>query len=77
VTTSEDFGIPPEVLAQARAASREVRPFLDSIRPVMHIIERQRAAMEEMRSSFEEAISMQPPPGTRQALADLVQVQPR
>jgi hypothetical protein len=75
MTTPEDVGIPSDLLAQAEATARDVRPFLpllDSMRPVMQIIERQHTAMEEMRRSFEEAMRQQPPPQTRQALADMV-----
>jgi hypothetical protein len=72
VTISEDFGIPPGILAQAEATFRDIRPFLASIGPVVGIVERQRAAMEQMRASFEQALSMGPPPASRRALADLV-----
>jgi hypothetical protein len=41
-------------------------------RPVLDLIERQRDAIEAMRSSFELAMRVQPPPATRQALADMV-----
>ena len=46
--------------------------FLANVRPVIGIIERQHDAMEAMRSSFDLAMHVQPPPGTRQALADMV-----
>lgn len=99
VTTPADYGISPEVLAQAEAtavharpyadALEHFRPFLDSllanvaatrqarefvanVGPVIDIIERQSDAMEAMRSSFELAMHVQPPPETRQALADMV-----
>src|SRR5580693_7651992 len=43
-----------------------------TVQILLDIIERQRDAMETMRSSFEFAIRSQPPPATRQALADMV-----
>ena len=67
-----DFGVTPEVLAEAEAAARAARPLLDllqSMRPVMEIVERQHAAMETIRQSFETAMRMQPPPETREAIA--------
>jgi hypothetical protein len=78
VTIAEEYGIPPEILAQvedARALHAKMRPILDIIeaqRPVLDIIERQREAMETMRSSFELAMRVLPPPATRQAIADMV-----
>lgn len=78
MTISEEYGIPPEMLAQvedARALHAKMRPILDIIeaqRPVLDIIERQRDAMETMRSSFELAMRVLPPPATRQAIANMV-----
>jgi hypothetical protein len=68
VTISEEFGISPEVLALAEDASA----LIANMRPVLDIIERQRGTMEAMRSSFELAMRVQPPPAPRQALADMV-----
>jgi len=68
VAISDELGISPEVLALARDASA----LIANMRPVLDIIQRQRDAMEAMRSSFEFAMRVQPPPATRQALADLV-----
>ena len=82
MTTPDDYGISPEVLAAAAdrqnrmitaaaaAADRQNR-LIANIGPVMSIIERQHNAMEAMRSSFEFAMRIQPP-ATRQALADMV-----
>ena len=64
MTTPDDYGISPEVLAAAAdrqnrmitaaaaAADRQNR-LIANIGPVMSIIERQHNAMEAMRSSFE------------------------
>ena len=68
MTISEEFGISPEVLAPARDASA----LMANKRPVLDIVERHRDTMEAMRSSFELAMRVQPPPATRQALADMV-----
>lgn len=78
MTISDELGISPEILALARDASAliaNMRPVLDIIerqRPVLDIIQRQRDTMEAMRGSFELAMRVQPPPATRQALADMV-----
>lgn len=68
MTISEELGISPEVLALARDASA----LIANMQPVLDIIQRQRDTMEAMRSSFEFAMRVQPPPATRQALADMV-----
>lgn len=68
MTISEEFGISPEVLAPARDASA----LMANKRPVLDIVERHRDTMEAMRSSFELAMRVQPPPATRQALADMI-----
>lgn len=68
MTISEEFGISPQVLALAKDASA----LIANMRPVLDMIERQRDTMEAMRSSFELAMRVQPPPATRQALADMV-----
>lgn len=68
MTISDELGISPEVLALARDASA----LIANIQPVLDIIQRQRDTMEAMRSSFELAMRVQPPPATRQALADMV-----
>jgi hypothetical protein len=65
----EDLGIPSEVLAEIQAAHRTLAPILDSMRPMVDIIERQRGATEAMR---EVAMQAQPPRLTRRELADLV-----
>lgn len=72
MTAPADFGISPEVLADIEAAHRALQPILDSMQPVIGIIERQQGVMEAMRRSFEIAMQAQPPPRTRQEFTDLV-----
>jgi len=68
MTQPDDFGIPPEVLSQVE----RLAPFLAAMQPALQIVERQRETMETIRRSFEEAMQAEPPPQTRQQLAELV-----
>jgi len=71
-TMPEDFRMSPRERAQAEYLVRAARQILAGMQPALGILDRQRDAMEAIRGSFEAALRVQPPPETRQALADLV-----
>jgi hypothetical protein len=77
----DNFGVPPELLAQLEDARRTVEPIvanMQSVRdlianmsPVADLLARQRSAMETIQQSYEFALRVMPPPETRQAIAQL------
>jgi hypothetical protein len=72
MATLDDYGLTPDVLMRIEKNTRTTRRIMEQAQPLLSIIDRQQAAMEIMRRSYEHAMRLQPPIRTRQQLAEIV-----